>query len=179
MKKRIFIVVRQCGLLDWCEEDNRDAETCFALIAPRANTESRKDTTGSSDCRLETRDYAFSYPRYEARADWRVCEDGGYYVQDLLSDKDYDPDRQAYAAAEDHATHLRDAEHLLNDALNLVGLMLVAIGDDCDSRAMQSEIALTIIEKKPRKTHRRIDQHDRRHTNLFLAYCSLKDKANR
>ena len=104
-------------------------------------------------------------------------EDRGYYVPDLLSDKDYDPDRQAYTAAEDHATHLRDAERLLNDVLNLVGLMLAAIGDDCDSRAMQSEIALTIIEKKLRKTHRRIDRHDRRHTNLFLAYCEIKDQA--
>ena len=85
--------------------------------------------------------------------------------------KDYDPDRQAYAAADDYATHLRGAERLLNDALNLVGLMLAAIGDDCDSRAMQSETALKIIEKKLRRMHRRIDWHDRRHTNLFLAYC--------
>ena len=176
MKKSGFVVVRQCRPLDWCEEDNRDAETYFALVAPRANTESRKDNTGGSDCRLDTKNYAFSYPHIEARADWQVREDRGYYVSDLLSDKDYDPDRQVYAAAEDHATHLRDAEHLLNDALNLVGLMLAAIGDDCDSRAMQSEIALKIIEKKLRKTHRRIDQHDRRHTNLFLAYFDCKGK---
>ena len=156
-------------------EDDRDAETCIALVAPPANTESRKDAGGCSDCRLDTKDYAFSYPPIELRADWQVREDRGYYVPDLLSDKDYDPDRQAYAAAEGYATHLRDAERLLNHALNLVGLMLAAIGDDCDSRAMQSEIALTIIKKKLRKAHRRIDQHDRRHTNLFLAYCGLKD----
>ena len=159
-------------------EDNRDVENCLALVAPPANTESRDDTTSGSDCYLDTRDYAFSYPRIETRAVWQVREDSGYYVPDLLSDKDYDPDRQAYAAAEDHATHLRDAERLLNDALNLVGLMIAAIGDDCDSRAMQSEIALTIIEKKLRKINRRIDQHDRRHTNLFLAYCGLKDKTD-
>ena len=159
-------------------EDNRDVATCLALAAPPANTESRKHITDGSDCRLDTRDHAFSYPHIEARAVWQVREDRGYYVPDLLSDKDYDPDRQAYAAAEDHATHLRDAERLLNDALNLVGLMLTAIGDDCDSRAMQSEVALKIIEKKLRKTHRRIDQHDRHHTNLFLAYYGLKDQAN-
>ena len=158
-------------------EDNRDAETCLALVVPPANTESPKDTADGGDCRLDTEDYAFSYPRIEARADWRVREDRGYYVPDLLSDKGYDPDRQAYAAAEDHATHLRDAERLLNDALNLVGLMLAAVGDDCDSRAMQSETTLKIIEKKLRKMHRRIDRHDRRHTNLFLAYCGLKDQA--
>ena len=158
-------------------EDNRDAETCLALVAPPANTESRKDTGGGSDCRLDTRDYAFSYPPIEPRAAWQVREDRGYYVPDLLSDKDYDPDRQAYAAAEGYATHLRDAERLLNDALNLVGLMLAAIGDDCDSRAMQSETTLKIIEKKLRKMHRRIDRHDRRHTNLFLAYCDIKDQA--
>ena len=132
-----------------------------------------------SDCRLDPSDYAFSYPHIEARADWRVREDRGYYVSDLLSDKDYDPDRQVYAAAEDHATHLRDAERLLNDALNLVGLMLAVIGDDCGSRAMQSEIALTTIEKKLRKAHRRIDQHDRRHTNLFLVYADPKEQVER
>ena len=159
-------------------EDYRDVETCLALAAPPANTESPKHASGGSDCRLDTRDYAFSYPRIEARADWQVREDGGYYVPDLLSDKSYDPDRHAYAAAEDHANHLRDAERLLNDVLNLVGLMLAAIGDDCDCRAMQSEIALTIIEKKLRKIHRRIDRHDRRHTNLFLAYCGLQAKAD-
>ena len=159
-------------------EDNRDAETCLTLAAPPANTELREDTTSGSDCHLDTRDYAFSYPRIETRPVWQVREDSGYYVPDLLSDKDYDPDRQTYGAAEDYATHLRDAERLLNDALNLVGLMLAAIGDDCDSRAMQSEIALTVIDKKLRKMHRRIDQHDRRHTNLFLAYFDLKDKAS-
>ena len=158
-------------------EDNRDLETRLALVVPPANMESWKDSTGSSDCRLDTRDYASSYPRLDAKADWLAREDRAYYVPDLLSDKDYDPDRHAYAAAEDHATHLRDAERLLNDALNLVGLMLAAIGDDCDSRAMQSEIALTTIEKKLRKTHRRIDQHDRRHMNLFLAYGGLMDQA--
>ena len=160
-------------------EDNRDAETRLALVAPPANTESRKHITTGSDCRLDTGDYAFSYPRIEASANWQVREDRGYYVPDLLSNKDYDPDRRAYAAADDHATHLRDAERLLNDVLNLVGLMLAAIGDDCDSRAMQSEIALKIIEKKLRKTHRCIDQHDRHHTNLFLAYVDLKEQTER
>ena len=157
-------------------EDNRDAETHLALVAPPVNTGSRKNTTGGSVCLLDIKDCGFSYPRIEARVDWRVCEDRGHYVPDLLSDRDYDPDRQTYAAAEDYATHLRDAEHLLNEVLNLVGLMLAAIGDDCDSRAMQSEIALKIIEKKVQKTHRRINQHDRRHTNLFLAYSDLKGK---
>ncbi len=158
-------------------ENNRDVETCFALVAPPANAKSLKHTTDGGDCRLDTGGHAFTYPRIEARVEWRVREDRGYYVPDLLSDKNYDPDRQAHPDAEDYTTHLRDAERLLNDALNLVGLMLAAIGDDCDSRAIQSEIALKIIEKKLRKTHCRIDQHDRRHTNLFLAYFGLKDQA--
>lgn len=157
-------------------EDDRDVETCLALVTPPAITESRRDTTGGSACRLDIKDYGFSYPRIEARAEWQVREDRGYYVPDLLSDRDYDPDRQTYAVAEDYATHLRDAERMLNDVLNLVGLMLAAIGYDCDSRAMQSEVALKIIEKKVQKTHRRINRHDRRHTNLFLAYSDLKRK---
>ena len=105
-------------------------------------------------------------------------EDCGCYVPDLLSGNHDDINQYAYAAAEKHAKHLRDAEHLVNEALNLVGLLRAAIGDDCDNRAMQSEIALTIIEKKLLKTGRRINQHDRHHANLFLAYVDLKGKAD-
>lgn len=157
-------------------EDNSDAETRLALVAQAANAESRKNTAGGGDCRLDTKDCAFSYPRIEARAVWQVREDSGHYVPDLLSDKDYDPDEQTYAAAEDYATHLTAAEVLLNDVLNLVGLLLTAIGDIGDGRAMQSEVALKIIEKKVQEAHNRINQHDRRHTNLFLAYSYLKGK---
>ena len=111
-----------------------------------------------------------------APANWQVREDRSFYVPDLLSDKDYDTDPQAYAAAGDHAQHLRNAERLVCQAEDLVGLMRAAIGDESDARAMQADTALTVIEKKLRRAHSQINKHDRCHANLFLAYFDLKGK---
>lgn len=44
---------------------------------------------------------------------------------------------------------------------------------------MQTEAACNVIEKKLSKAYNRIDKHDRRHTNLFLAYVDLREKTNR
>ena len=109
-------------------------------------------------------------------AEWQVREDRSFYVPDLLSDKNHDTDPQAYAAAGDHAQHLRNAERLVCQAEDLVGLMRAAIGDESDARAMQADTALTVIEKKLRRAHSCINKHDRRHSNLFLAYFDLKGK---
>ncbi len=43
---------------------------------------------------------------------------------------------------------------------------------------MQTETACKVIEDKVSKAYNRIDKHDRRHTNLFLAYCDLKDRTD-
>ncbi len=110
-------------------------------------------------------------------ADWQVREDKGLYVPDILSDEDREINSAAYTAAHDHAKYLRKAELQVHRALNLVGLMREAIGDNCDARAMQTETALTTIEKTLRKAVRLVNKHDRRHTNLFLAYVGLKQKA--
>lgn len=108
--------------------------------------------------------------------DRQVREDRGFYIPDILSGEDYGAFSPEYAAAEDHAKHIHKAECLLDESENLVALMRAAIGDECDARAMQAETALIIIEKKLRKAHSRINKHDRRHTNLFLAYFDLKNK---
>jgi len=110
--------------------------------------------------------------------DRQVREDKGFYIPDFLSDKQHDTNPEAYSAAADHAEHLLRAEHLLGEALNLVGLMLASLGDESDSRAMQTETALKLIEKKLKTAYNRIDKHDARHTNLFLAYFDLKDKTD-
>lgn len=39
---------------------------------------------------------------------------------------------------------------------------------------MQAETALKLIDKKLRKALKRIDEHDTRHTRLFLANRALK-----
>ena len=96
----------------------------------------------------------------------------------MLSDKDYDADRRAYSAAREYAVHLQKAEGLVCRAEDLVGLMRAAISYESDARAMQADAALSVIEKKLAKAHSRINRHDRRHTNLFLAYFDLKDKSD-
>jgi hypothetical protein len=105
-----------------------------------------------------------------ALARLQVREDRQFYVPDLLSDENYELDAAAYSAADAHARHLRKAEGLLNDAQNLSKVLRASLDDVCDSRAMQAETVLKIIEKKLSKAYRAIDRHGRRHSNLFLAY---------
>ena len=111
--------------------------------------------------------------------DRQVREDRGFYIPDFLSDEQHDSNPEAYAAFEKHTNHLGKAERLLGEALNLVGLMLASLGDEGDSRAMQIDAALRVIEKKLSKAYNRIDKHHTRYTNLFLAYFDLRDKADR
>lgn len=108
----------------------------------------------------------------------QVREDKGFYIPDLLSDAQYDANPKAYAAFADHDRHLHKAEGLLGEAWNLVRLMLAALGDEGDSRAMQTEAGMKVIEKKLSKAHTQIDKQHTRHTNLYLAYFDLKDKAD-
>lgn len=157
-------------------DDGRNAVTYLELVTAQADSELRKEAIYGSGCSLGTKDCAANHPFLEVRVDRQVREDRSFFVPDLLSDKHYDTDPKAYAAAEDHAGHLRDAERLLCEPQDLVGLMRAAIGDECDARAMQSDTALKIIEKKLRKAHSRIDKHDRCHANLFLAYFDLRAK---
>ena len=97
-----------------------------------------------------------------------------YQVPDLLSDATYSPDPNAYAAFSEQVRDLHRVEDLLGDAWNLVGLMLSSVGEIGDSRDMQTEAGLKVIEEKLRKAHARIDEHNTNYTNLFLAYCELK-----
>ena len=108
----------------------------------------------------------------------QVREDRAFYVPDILSEGDYGAFSKEYAAAGDHAKHLRTAERLVCQAEDLVGLMRAAISYESDARAMQADTALAILEKKLCKAHSRINKHDRRHTNLFLAYADLSGKTD-
>ncbi|MEM8683368.1 MAG: hypothetical protein AAGF72_08065, partial [Pseudomonadota bacterium] len=107
-------------------------------------------------------------------ADWQIREDRSFYVPDFLSDKNDDTDPRTYTAAKEHAAHLHKAEGLLCDTKDLVELMRAAISDEHDARAMQADTALAVIEEKLREARLCIDEHDRHHTNLFLAYFELK-----
>ena len=115
---------------------------------------------------------------FDAHADREVREDEEFYVPDLLRDKDYEANSKAYAAFAKHAKHLHKAEGLLDDAWNLVRLMLASIGDESDGRAMQTDAGLKVIEKKLSKAHNQIDRLHTRYTNLFFAYFDLKAKTD-
>ena len=76
-----------------------------------------------------------------------------------------------------HARHLRRAQRRLEDVLNLAGVLRTSIGDEGDSRAMQAETVLKIVERKLHKALNQLDRHDSRHANLFFAYFDLVDTA--
>jgi rubrerythrin len=68
---------------------------------------------------------------------------------------------------------------LLDDAENLLTVLLASMEQESDSRAMQAEAVLKIVRKKLRKAHTRIDRQDARHRNLFLAYFELKARSEK
>lgn len=106
-----------------------------------------------------------------------VREDRDFYIPDYLSDREKTrPDH--YAAADDHARDLREAERYLDDALNLAGTLRAAVEEAGDSRAMQVDTVLKFIEESLSRAHAAIDRHDTRFMNLFLAYFDLREGAS-
>lgn len=116
-------------------------------------------------------------PPLHAVPDLHIGEGRGHYVPDLLSDRQYTVDPDAYAAAVEYARHLHEAEGLLHDARNLVSLLRSSLQTADDAQAMQAESALKVIEQKLGKALARVNRHDARHTNLFLAYVDLRSEA--
>lgn len=110
---------------------------------------------------------------------WQVREEEGEYdLPDLLKDRSYEPDPALYDAAYAHTEAQREAMALLDDAENLLAVLLASLEPEGDSRATQAEAVLKIVKKKLRKAHTRIDRQDARHRNLFLAYFELKARSD-
>jgi hypothetical protein len=104
-----------------------------------------------------------------------VREDREFYIPDYLAE---DPDSlrpDLYAAADDHARDLREAEKYLDDAFNLTRVLRASLQEADDSRAVQADTVLKIIEKLLNKAHTRIDRHDTRFMNLFMAYFDSRE----
>jgi hypothetical protein len=123
---------------------------------------------------------AYSRPAADAEAaaaGWQVREEPEDYLPDRLSDPDEAADPELIEAADAHAKDLREAMALLDDAENLVAVLMASVEHEGDSRAMQAEAVLKIVRKKLRKAHVRIDRQDARHQELFAAYCELKGRA--
>ena len=152
----------------------RNTRPCLALVATAAEPDTQESSAGRCDDPRDTAEHTVNYPFAETAVNWHVREDRHFEIPDLLSDTHYDVDPQTRAAAKDHASDLLKTERKLDEALNLVGLMLAAIGDLSDARAMQTETGLNAVEKKLRSARVCLDKHDTRHLNLFLAYVDLR-----
>ena len=96
-----------------------------------------------------------------------VGEDRAHYGADSPSAEDFDSDT------------LGDVEDQLDEALNLVGLMLTAVCDKSDGLAMQTGAGLKAAEERLRKARIRIDEHETCHRSLLLAYRDLQDATER
>lgn len=105
-----------------------------------------------------------------------IREDKDFYIPDYLSAGPAGIRRDAWSAAEAQASDLRDAERLLDDALNLVAVLLGSLQEAGDTRAMQAETVLRIVEERLKQAHNCIDRHDTRFMNLFLAYFARQDR---
>jgi hypothetical protein len=110
---------------------------------------------------------------------WQVREEPAYYIPDLLPDKDREAEPELFAAADAHSEGLREAMALLDEAENLVAVLMASTEHQGDSRAMQAEAVLKIVKKKLTKAHTRIDRQHARHRNLFLAYFALKARSEK
>ncbi|HEX7076066.1 MAG TPA: hypothetical protein VF226_18665 [Hyphomicrobiaceae bacterium] len=110
----------------------------------------------------------------------QIREEGGEYdIPDPTEDEHYEPRSEAFDAADAHTEEQREAMALLDDAENLLAVLMAAIEDDGDSRAMQTEAVLKVVKEKLREAHTRIDRQESQYRNLFLAYFELKAESER
>lgn len=121
-------------------------------------------------------DPASGYERPSASALRQVREEDEFYIPDFTRTGAGRSRPDVYAAANDHARHLREAEGQLADALNLARVLRGSVQQADDAAAVQADTVLKIVEKKLRKANRALDRHDTRHLNLFMAYFDLKDR---
>jgi hypothetical protein len=99
-----------------------------------------------------------------------VREDGEYYIPDRLTDEDGEADQALVEAALAYTRKVRDAQGLLDDAINLVGLLLDALEQDADTRAAQSRTVLEMVVECIHNAHTHIDGQESQDQNLFLAH---------
>ena len=101
-------------------------------------------------------------------------ENGERYSADPAGDEDDAAGASMSDAAELHTRHARDAQALLDDAVNLIGVMLDAIEHDGDTRAEQARTVLGMAVECLHGAHRAIEEQESRDEALYLAYAGLK-----
>ena len=127
---------------------------------------------------LETVNNVRNCPSFSSRLDGQVREEKGIYNPGRMLSTERDANPGPSSAIADHAKHLRKAESTIDDASNLVGLMLASLDDESDGRAMQTIAGLRVIEQKLCKANDQIDKHHTRHRNLLLAHFDLKNQVD-
>lgn len=111
---------------------------------------------------------------------WQIREERGEYVTpDQSEDENDERGPEVFDAAAAHTEEQREAMCLLDDAENLLAVLMAAIEDDGDSRAMQAETVLKVVREKLREAHTRINRQESHYRNLFLAYFELKARSER
>lgn len=105
---------------------------------------------------------------------WLLREDGGRYTADSAGDEDDAASASMSDAADLHTRHARDAQALLDDAVNLVGLLLDAVELDSDTRAEQARTVLGMTVECLHGAHRAIVEQESRDQELYRAYAGLK-----
>ncbi len=137
----------------------------------------RKALHESQPLRCNTRRPAYVTGRLKLRPDRTatvlpLAEEGEFYVPDMLSDDAVGA--ELLSAADKRGRGLRKAWSHIGEARLLSEVLRASMSDDYDSRAMQVDTVLRIVEKKLGKAYAQIDRHDRSHHNLFVAYADLK-----
>ena len=99
----------------------------------------------------------------------QVREDGEYYIPDRLSDEEDEPAAALTEAASAYTAKVRDAQGLLDDAINLVGVLLDALEQDADTRAAQSR---TVLEMSSSVSTRRTPSSMSRRVRIRI--CSWR-----
>lgn len=106
-------------------------------------------------------------------------EDREQYGPDFPSGKGAEADRDLEEAADAETEPSRDVMSLLDEAVNLVSVLLASMEEDGDERSEQAGTVLRLVEKKLNKAHRRVDRQESRHRDLFVAYGKLKGRSER
>jgi len=138
----------------------------------------------SMDCKVSNTVYCLTgsasasslFAKRERTAATQLREEGEFYVPDLLSDSEYRPSPATCSAAAAYGRHLKKAERHVDEARLLSDVLRASLADACDGRAMQVDTVLEVIDKKLRKARQRMDRHDARYLNLFLAYTELGNR---
>jgi hypothetical protein len=87
----------------------------------------------------------------------KVREEGEHYIPDLprrADDEEYQPDPELSDGARAHTGNVHRALELLDDAINLVGVLLDAIEHDDDTRSVQARIVLEMAVECIHEAHR-------------------------